>query len=338
MTSKPPQPLMTADKLYNLNIQAVQDIWGDLLRRGQRMAVIAPTKSGKSFMVIQLGLHIAAGTPYLEMPTSQANVLYLNFEVSPEKLQERIRDLCDEMGMLPPPGLILETVGALALESDPDLKRLDDLLQRAEKELGSVGVLIIDPRRNAMGGDENQSETLNDWDKSIDHLRVKYDLAVVVVVHHTGKQTTGAGRGSSVFDGWLDTILMLDPEEDLRTVAMSVQGRDTERRTVQLEFRYPLWRVAPIQAKMDNNAVNQAKALIDDRLSKATGHQIEQNVLKRLARREGHSEYAIKRALDEAERHGQIRRVQDKSKHGNWKIVESILPPAQAAPVLENLK
>ena len=169
-------------------------IWGDLSHSTGKAAVIGEPKTAKSFFVVQLGLHVATGRPFLGMETSKSNVLYVNFEVSEEKLQERLEDCCEELQIDIPDNFLIESIpGGLALDTFTGASELENLIVEAKRRLRSLELIIIDPRRQAMGGDENQSQILNDWCSTMNSIQQKHSIARVTV-HHKGKSTTGGLR------------------------------------------------------------------------------------------------------------------------------------------------
>ena len=66
-----------------------------LLPQGITMLGGAP-KIGKSWLVLDLCLHIAKGVPFWGLDTRQGTVLYLCLEDSQRRLQERLNHLTDE--------------------------------------------------------------------------------------------------------------------------------------------------------------------------------------------------------------------------------------------------
>ncbi len=327
--------IMSAKELGQKRFPDLAYYWGDLLRSKQKMAIIAAPKIGKSFFVMQLGLCIATGKPFLGMDVKQANVLYVNFEISPDKVKERLEDLCPELGISLPENFLIASIQDLTLEKPEGFQRLENIIKEAKAKLGGLGVLIIDPRRNAMGGDENQSEIVTAWDKNVDELRIKYNLAVVVV-HHKGKNTKGAGRGSSVFDGWLDTIIKLEPhskyvrnEEDeslpnLEEIKLSIESRDSVQRELLVAFKFPAWQLTDTQKREEESKASKASDFI---MLKLKEHgEIAESDLRRKAMQNNITDYAFKTAMSLLRLKRKVEVQQDKSRSGNWKRVKLVSP------------
>jgi len=320
-----------------MDIPPIDFLWGELLRPKGKLALIGQPKIGKSLFAVQLGLHMAHGIPFVGMQTRKANVLYVNFEVSVEKLQERLQDLCEELVLEEPSNLLLVTIpGGLPLETLAGMGQLESYIRQAEEKLdSSLDLLIIDPRRNAMGGDENQSAVMTAWCMNLNVILDKYYLAAIIV-HHQGKTTKGAGRGSSVFDAWLDTILKLQPDRkfktdpkkeaqpDLTRVELVVQGRDTEEHEIRLTLKFPVWDLTPEQEKANETKVDLAANFILSSVGEA--ELIDQKELRRKARQVGHSDYGFKQAFNQLKQGGLILVEQTPGKKGNWHTVRLPTP------------
>ena len=60
------------------------------LRRGETMNIIAPPKTGKSWLVTDLALSVATGTPWFGFPCEKGKVLIIDNELHPETSANRI--------------------------------------------------------------------------------------------------------------------------------------------------------------------------------------------------------------------------------------------------------
>jgi len=197
---------------------------------------------------------------------------------------------------------LLASPGWLALETSEGKLELESLIGDAEDALGRLDVLILDPRRQAMGGDENQSEVMTDWCSVLDELRTRHNLGIIIV-HHKGKDTKWAGRGSSVFDAWLDTMLWIEPTKtggvpDLTMVRLPILARDSEQRELRLEFQYPLWSLTAAEAASELTRVGEAAKTIA-RIMEVEG-EMSLGDLRLQIMKEGHTDYAYKLALKQA--------------------------------------
>jgi len=326
--------IRTANELLK---QAVPDIafyWGDVLRGKGRISVIGKPKVAKSFFVMQMGLSIATGSEFLGMQTKKGTVLYVNFEISEEKLQERVQDMCSEMGITDVSNFLTVSIsGGMALETEEGRKHLEEAIIEAGLEQGYPDVVILDPRRNSMAADENQSEILTKWCNNVDRLREEYGFTMVIV-HHAGKSTIGAGRGSSVYDGWLDGMLFLDPDEGLNRVGnvrsklsqgtLGIQSRDSESHTLAIEFNYLVWHLTEWQETQEKDKVSSCSEAILKWLSKSG--EIPLGTLRLSMFKLRHTEYAYKRALKTLEVNNSISLRKNCLLQGNHKVVDLVTP------------
>ena len=82
-------PTISMTQLYDQVYCAKPPLIENLLYPGTYLFVGAP-KLGKSFLMLQIAYHVAAGLPLWEYPVRQSSVLYLALEDDPRRLQERL--------------------------------------------------------------------------------------------------------------------------------------------------------------------------------------------------------------------------------------------------------
>ncbi len=137
------------------------------LRRLAKCSVIGKWKTMKSFLTIQMGMAIAAGEEFLGFKTTQANVLYTNFEISEEMFQQRVQDMHHDLGYDLSRFKYL-TITDLSL--DQHTQELDEILPQSIEDGFPVEVLIIDPRWKAIKKDSNQDENIGNFCVNVDKL------------------------------------------------------------------------------------------------------------------------------------------------------------------------
>jgi hypothetical protein len=70
-----------------------------LLRRGHQLAINAPSKAGKSFLLIALGLSFSFGKPWLGFSCTKCKVLFINFEIDEASFFWRINKLAEALNL-----------------------------------------------------------------------------------------------------------------------------------------------------------------------------------------------------------------------------------------------
>ena len=73
----------------------------DLIECGENVAVVGQSKTGKSFVALQMGVCVATGMPYLGRETERARVYVANLEVSRKQYKKRLRKLCAALNVTP---------------------------------------------------------------------------------------------------------------------------------------------------------------------------------------------------------------------------------------------
>ena len=172
------------------------------LRRGETMNIIAPPKTGKSWLVTDLALSVATGTPWFGYPCEKGKVLIIDNELHPETSASRIPKVVEKRG---------KTIEKIKNDIFVDNQRgrlgtVEDIAHRIE-EFKPYGfrLIIIDAFYRALpkGTDENDNGTVAGIYNLIDKYAAALDCAFVLI-HHTSKGNqslksvtdVGAGAGS----------------------------------------------------------------------------------------------------------------------------------------------
>lgn len=286
------------------------------LRRQAKYSVVAKWKAGKSFLTIQAGMAIAAGADFLGFRTTMANVLYINFEISEEMFQQRVQDMHRVLGY-DISQLKYLTITDLSL--DQHTSELDEILSQSIAEGFPVEVLVIDPRWKAVKRDSNQDEVLNAFCVNLDKIIDRYKVTLIIV-HHEGvaNRTNKAGKGSTVFEAWLDGWIRITPMSGAPNFKeIDIWSRDSERELIVAEFDYPIHKVAPEIIKEKSTKTEKAKQCILDFLQEGT--KPEKEVRFHVLAYE-HTEYAFNRARKELEEEKKIT-VEKAPGQGNRKML-----------------
>ena len=216
------------------------------LRIGETMNIIAPPKTGKSWLVTDLALAVATGTPWFGFPCEQGKVLIIDNELHGETSANRIPKVIESRGVdfnSVKDDIIVENQrGAL--------RSIEDLAGELE-ELKPYGfkLIIIDAFYRALprGTDENDNGTVAGLYNLIDRYAEVLGCAFVLI-HHTskGNQSTkavtdvGAGAGSQSRAADAHVILRRHREEGC-VVMESVVRSFPSVKPVCLRWHWPLW-------------------------------------------------------------------------------------------------
>ncbi len=228
-----------------------------LLRMGHKMILTGPSKAGKSFLLIQMAIAIAAGRTWLKWRCRRGKVLYINLEIDPRSLAHRFEDIYENLEQEIP------TIRAEAADNISiwnlrgkvtPLPQLAPILKRRLAEQNYT-LVIIDPIYKVLLGDENKAEDIARFGAYMDFLCENTGAAVVYCHHHSKgaqgmKKTADRGSGSGVFARDADAILDMTPIElsedeqaadDAPAFGISTVLREfPDQGDFAVRFRYPI--------------------------------------------------------------------------------------------------
>src|SRR5581483_3324965 len=203
----------------------------DLLPDGLTL-LAGPPKLGKSWMVLDIAISVAAGRPVLGRATEPGDVLYLALEDNWRRLQGRARKL---LGDTPAPaGLELWTkAGKLDNGLRPEIEAWMDSVERPR-------VVIIDTLGRVQGASAWADSKDGGYADAVEALAGLQELAAerhvaLVVITHTKKGGWSAGAdpleavlGSQGYAGTADAILVLKRERGQAEGELFVTGREID--------------------------------------------------------------------------------------------------------------
>ncbi|MBO4913999.1 MAG: AAA family ATPase [Oscillospiraceae bacterium] len=192
-----------------------------------------PSKYGKSWMVLDLCVHVARGEPFWDLPVQQSEVLYLALEDSINRVRTRLLTVTE----IVPPGLYF-AIEAGTIE--------DGLCEQIREQVSlhpAIKLVVVDTFQIIRGGSNTDVSYAGDY---IDVRAMKVladELGIaLVLVHHVRKQKDRDDplnnlSGTTGIVGAADTSFVLDKDERTRDVAkLFCTGRDIEMRLLELEF------------------------------------------------------------------------------------------------------
>lgn len=243
----------------NKRPELADELIGGILREGHKMMIAGPSKAGKSFLLLQLGIAIARGSTWLGRTCKKGRVMYVNLELDSRSAWARIYDILAVSGKkyddLEDNFLMWNLRG----KSAPMDKLAKKIIRRAEKD--NYSAIIIDPIYKVLTGDENNAQDMARFTNQFDKVATSLGCAVIYCHHHSKgyqgqKKSMDRASGSGVFardpDALLDmTQLEVDNKEkygfrDKHTTAWRVEGtlREFEEfDPIDIYFEYPAHRV-----------------------------------------------------------------------------------------------
>jgi len=227
--------------------QLRQPVIHGLLRVGESMNVIAPSKTGKSWMVTDLALTVATGRAWLEtFATEPGNVLVLDNELHAETSASRIPKvaLARNIGLHE----IAETVFIDNLRGRlSDIFSLQPYFQALQP--GYFKIIILDAfyRFLPKDADEKSNANLTDIYNQLDSYAATLGCSFVLVHHaskgdQSGKSITDVGAGAGSQARATDTHLILRPHQEPGAVVLDAAVRSWPPQASRcLRWTFPVW-------------------------------------------------------------------------------------------------
>lgn len=180
--------------------------------------------SGKTFSVMDIAMHVAAGVSWRGKKVRQAAVSY----VSPEAGRlgvNRVIGWSRHHGIAWPEGFRLSPATINLCSDSTDAEAL---IQDIKTNQPNCRLVVIDTLNRAMaGGDENSGEDMGRFVALCDHISKKLN-AFVLVVHHSGKDAAKGSRGHSSLLGAVSLELEVTKEQGQPGTIKVTKMRDGE--------------------------------------------------------------------------------------------------------------
>ena len=226
--------MISADELVRKNLPPVRFLVDGLLPQGLTL-IASPPKYGKSWLVLDLCLSVAAGKPFLGRATERCTCLYLALEDSEARLRTRILKLMGEEPV--PEKLHLSTLSPVLGNG------LIEELTAAAKMYADLNLVVIDTFQMVRSPSGSRDVYARDYAdmSALKQFADEYGISVVLV-HHLRKAGASGDpferiSGTNGIFGAADVSLVLtrDKRSD-ETTTLSVTGRDVDSDDLELRF------------------------------------------------------------------------------------------------------
>lgn len=207
-----------------------------ILRRGHKMMLSAPSKSGKSFLLQQLVIAVASGGTWLGRRCRQGKVLYVNLEIDRASMVDRFRKITSDVTFVDDTnGAWSKNVTVWTLRGHvTSLDKLTPSIIRRGRNK-DYSLVIIDPIYKVITGDENNASDMSHFLNHFDVICHNLGCSIAFSHHYSkgtqaGKYAMDRASGSGVFNR--------DPDAQLAVTPLDVD----EERQQQLD-KTTCWRV-----------------------------------------------------------------------------------------------
>jgi hypothetical protein len=242
--------LLSFEELKALEIERPEPVITDLVFEGETVLIAGRPKVGKSRIVHQMALAIVRGTEFLGMGVPRARAaLIVDLENRPWAIRDRLMRMAgNEPHVTGPFVWCANSLAADVLNATAEgIATLKSLIEQAGAE-----VVIIDPWRLWLGGDENSAEDVVNGLRALSCLRETRPNLTIIIVHHVRKDRFESPRnlladprlwiesvsGHYALASHVDSCFGLERQRDNdgeEWIAFGGIARNTEPRTILLE-------------------------------------------------------------------------------------------------------
>lgn len=203
-----------SDFIEDLPERAPELIEG-VLRQGHKMLLAGPSKSGKSFSLMELCVAIGEGKKWLGFQCRKGKVLYINLEIDPASVKHRFADIYNALGIPWNNGsnIMVWNLRGFAM-------RLDELAPKIIRRIQNNGItaVILDPIYKVITGDENNASEMGAFCNQFDKICAAAGVSMIYCHHHSkgaqgAKKAIDRASGSGVFARDPDALVDLIPLE-----------------------------------------------------------------------------------------------------------------------------
>lgn len=232
LTEKIYGKIEVADNLENNDTEGAWLV-KDVFHKNELVLMTGQSKAGKSLVTMQMALNIASGTPWQNHETTQAKVLYCNFEIAGVMASNRRNDIARALNLT---AQDIKNFGLWNLAGR--IEDVDDFIKRLTLKTKVMGaeVIIIDPiyiLEGVAGIDENDASAVTGLINKLLNVKAQTGAAIILVHHISSKITNQAGysldalpQGSSTFSRIYDVLIAL---QELDIIDVPQHTREAEK-------------------------------------------------------------------------------------------------------------
>lgn len=190
--------------------QLPPEVIGGIIRRGGKLLVSGASKSGKSYLLIELAVAVATGGRWVGMGCSRGRVLYANLEIQEPQFMHRVFRVCEKTGADAAEVTANLSIANLRGQVSSIGVLVDGLLESFGP--GDYDLVIVDPAYKVQSGCENDADAITAFCGELDRLAEGLRCTIAYSHHHSkgaqgGKNAEDRASGSGVFARDADALI-----------------------------------------------------------------------------------------------------------------------------------
>lgn len=183
--------------------------------------------SGKSFLALDVALHVALGRAWASQRVEQAGVVYVAAEGA-IGFRRRVVAARERLGAWDAPFAVIDAAPNLGAASGDGPELVASIRAQSLPQGWLPGLVVVDTVARVIPGlEENSARDMGVFIATADYIARELRCCVLLV-HHSGKNADAGMRGSSALYGACDAVWSIANESGVRTVtlAKSKDGAD----------------------------------------------------------------------------------------------------------------
>ncbi len=184
-----------------LNLPDPEYLIEDIIDMDTLCMLYGPSGTGKSFVALSLAHAVSTGSDWMGHKCRKGKVLYICCE-GLKGMKLRYKAIVKEQGEFGEAiflGPIVDFFGTI--DGELMASQLNDMEFNPD-------LIIVDTLARTFGeGRENETDQMNQYINNLDRMRNALGGCTVLLVHHTGKDTSRGARGSSSLPAAIDTSI-----------------------------------------------------------------------------------------------------------------------------------
>ena len=222
--------IISLEELFNDDTSPPKPIVGPGILLDKTLCLIhGKPKSGKTFFATNMALSIASGIDFIHFKVLNAKkVLYLSAEGGYYPNRERINKMNHYITRRKrvsdyPNNMFINLKSNYDLLDESSLQEIKETIDTYE-----IDVVFIDPFIRFHSGEENSAKDTTKTMKAVRELINDFDVSIVLV-HHSGKDTSKGPRGSSVITSEYDSCIAINKKNNHQELSFDMRHVETPK-------------------------------------------------------------------------------------------------------------
>lgn len=163
-----------------------KELIGGVLRHGHKLLLAGPPDCGKTSALLSLALCVAHGAPWLELPTSKCNVLFVNLELDSTSFIHRLHSTGKAHNLSPSTkNLAFVNYRGAILDTAQFISELRQILIESKKQGKEYRLVCLDPGYKLVGAggkDESSNRRVSELISGLGAIAETGDVSFVISV------------------------------------------------------------------------------------------------------------------------------------------------------------